>query len=725
MKTQILLLIGLFAAFGANAQRQNQSLKDTIIDSKDKMKIIEIKGEINRYYEDSSSVVGKLPLRQLENPQVYQVISKNIITDQVATQLNDVMKNATGVTRLWESTGRGGDGAEFYTLRGFSVQPNLINGVPGISNGGIDPANIESVDVVKGPSATLFGSTVTSYGGMIQINTKRALSQKQGNFGIVLGNNNHQRTTADINIPINNQLSVRLNSAYQQSRSFQDAGFGKMFLFAPAVHYKANNRLTFDLLTSYQKNETAIAPMIFLNRYAPLSFHSMDLFQKNYFNSFTSNDLSLTNPTLIIQGTANFQMNENWKSQTIISKSSTSSNGYYQYLWDMSNGNDFFRYISKRNGATETSDIQQNFIAQHKHGKWSNKAVFGIDYYNSEIINSSTGWVGNGLVSLQNGSDSGLLTSLSVDSLLTGTYEGESNAQSEIMSTYFSDIVTFDNKLSVMLSLRADRFSGSTAYWSTDKIEEQNTLSPKLGLVYHAWKTSENEVVAFANYMNGFINQAPVLVSDLDGTNQRMKILTPEQANQKEIGVKTELMDQKIAVTASVYDILVNNKVMSDPNNFNNVIQEGQVQSKGYECSITARPIEGLQMIAGYSKNDAKVIRDNEENGYLNLRPEEAGPSQLVNYWIQYSPEIQFVKGLSLGLGGNYASQHLTLNRSTTGTFALPAYHILNSSIQFQKDQYQLILKVNNLFNQKYYSGWSGVNPQNLRNVQLSMNYSF
>ncbi len=80
---------------------------------------------------------------------------------------------------------------------------------------------------------------------------------------------------------------------------------------------------------------------------------------------------------------------------------------------------------------------------------------------------------------------------------------------------------------------------------------------------------------------------------------------------------------------------------------------------------------------------------------------------------------------MSLGLGGNYASQHLTLNRSTTGTFALPAYHILNSSIQFEKDQYQLILKVNNLFNQKYYSGWSGVNPQNLRNVQLSMNYSF
>ena len=141
-------------------------------------------------------------LKDLDNPQVYNTISKKILADQVVTNLNDALKNATGVARLWESTGRSGDGAEYYSMRGFSVQPTMINGMPSLNNGSIDPANIESVDVIKGPSGALYGGAVISYGGLININTKQAFDRFSGDVGLVAGSYGLQRLTMDVNLPL-------------------------------------------------------------------------------------------------------------------------------------------------------------------------------------------------------------------------------------------------------------------------------------------------------------------------------------------------------------------------------------------------------------------------------------------------------------------------------------------------------------------------------------------
>ena len=153
---------------------ENATLNFTVKESStDLSEVVVTDFSSNRFYSDSNFTIGKLPLKDLENPQVYNSISGRLLREQVVTTMNDAMKNATGVTRLWESTGRGGDGAEYYAMRGFSVQPTLVNGMPNVNNGALDPANIETIDVVKGPSGTLFGSAVVSYGGLINITTKK------------------------------------------------------------------------------------------------------------------------------------------------------------------------------------------------------------------------------------------------------------------------------------------------------------------------------------------------------------------------------------------------------------------------------------------------------------------------------------------------------------------------------------------------------------------------
>lgn len=676
----------------------------------------------NKYKKESSTTVSKMPLKDIENPQVYNSIPANLLKEQVVTNFNDALKNATGVTRLWESTGRNGDGAEYYSMRGFSVQPTMTNGLPSLTNTTIDPINIDNIEVIKGPSGTLFGSSVISYGGLINVVTKKPHQQFGGEISYNNGTYGSNRVTADVNLPLNEKAAVRINSAYTTEESFQDAGFSNAFFLAPSLKYEVNDKLTFLVNTEFYKNTSAKASMIFLSRYAPLSFDSMELFDRNYKRSFTSNDLTMNNNSFNMQMQALYKLSNNWTSQTVLSKSSTKTNGYYHYLWDSANGDEFTRFISKADGTFYTTDIQQNFIGDFKIGNMRNRLVAGLDYYNSRLINGGSGWVANGTVSLVNGTDTGILTQAGTDALLTGSFAGNTEATQEIMSAYVSDVLNVTNKLSVMASLRLDYFDGKASQWDAEETKGQVAISPKFGAVY---QIVENKVSLFGNYMNGFQNVAPTTVADIDGSNPRTKEFDPEQANQFEVGLKTSLYKDIISASVSYYDIRVKDRVITDPNNINNSIQGGEVESKGVEVSIVANPIKGLNVIAGFSHNEAEVTKESPGDGYLGLRPEEAGPETLVNLWANYTVTEGQLKGFGIGFGGNYASEYKTLNRANTGTFALPDYTVLNSAVSYDNDKFNVSLKLNNMLNEKYYSGWSTVTPQRLRSITAGVTYKF
>jgi iron complex outermembrane recepter protein len=640
-----------------------QEKKDTI----KQLKEVIVEGlHENKYKKESSETVAKMPLKDIENPQVYNSIPANLLKEQVVTNFNDALKNATGVARLWESTGRNGDGAEYYSMRGFSVQPTMTNGLPSLTNTTIDPINIDNIEVIKGPSGTLFGSSVISYGGLINVVTKKPHQNFGGEISYNNGTYGSNRVTADINLPVNDKMAVRVNSAYTNEESFQDAGFSNAFFIAPSVKYEVNDKLTFLVNTEFYKNTSARQSMIFLSRFSPLSFDSMELFDRNYKNSFTSNDLTMENSSFNMQMQALYKLSNNWTSQTVLSKSSTRTNGYYHYLWDSANGDEFTRFISKANGTFYTTDIQQNFIGDFKIGNLRNRMVFGLDYYNSRLINGGSGWVANGVVSLVNGTDTGILTQAGTDALLTGSFAGNTEATQEIMSVYVSDVLNITNKLSVMASLRLDYFDGKASQWDAEETKGQVALSPKFGAVY---QIIENKVSLFGNYMNGFQNVAPRTVADLDGSNPRIKEFDPEQANQYEFGLKTSLYKDIISASLSYYDIRVKDRIITDPNNINNAIQGGEVESKGVELSIVASPIKGLNIITGISHNKAEVTKETPGEGYLGLRPEEAGPETLVNFWANYTVTEGQLKGFGIGFGGNYASEYKTLNRANHRNF--------------------------------------------------------
>lgn len=697
-----------------------------------------VEGErINKFSRKKTAYVSKLPLKDIENTQVYNTITTDLLESQIVTNFDDALKNAAGVENLWTSTGRGGDGAGYYSMRGFSVQPQLVNGLPGLTNGTINPANIERIEVLKGPSATLFGNAVSSYGGLINVVTKKPYAGSGGELSFTSGTYGLNQITGDFNTALNKNenLYFRLNTSYSTEQSFQDAGFRKSFFVAPSLSYKVNNKLSFSFYGEITQAEQTNPTFLFLNRGAPTEAQNLGELGYNNKLSFTSNDLILENPTQNYRIEMDYKLSDTWQSQTLLSKSSTSTKGYYSYLYDYGIlGNDTFtRFINKQNANTQTTDIQQNFIGDFKIVALRNRVVIGLDYFNATETNNSTGYAFYGNVTPEGGSngdnpftadvetDSYALSTAAVDAVLASQAVGNIKSKYHIYSLYASDVLNLTNKLSAMLGLRVDRFDNEGNLANTDDDYDQTTLSPKFGLLYQPLL---DQLSIFANYQNGFTNVAPQLVGDPDAGPQTLETFDPEQANQLEFGIKTNLFNNRLNATISYYDIKVKDRVITDPSSPFNKIQGGEVESSGFEIEINANPVKGLNLRAGFSNNDSETTKsDNTE--ILNRRPLEAGPETQYNFWANYELQEGMLDGFGMGLGFNGASERFAINYASTGEFILPSYTIANASLYYQANKYRIGLKLNNAFNKEYYKGWTTINPQAPRVLLANFTYKF
>lgn len=691
----------------------------------------------NKFSRKKTAYVAKLPLKDLENTQVYSTVTTDLLKSQVVTNFEDALKNAVGVEKLWSSTGRGGDGAGYYSLRGFSVQPQLVNGIPGLTNGTINAANIERIEVVKGPSATLFGSAVTSYGGLINVVTKKPYIGFGGELSFTSGTYGFNQVSGDINTPLdkNNNIYFRLNTSYATEQSFQDAGFRKSFFVAPSLSYRVNNKLSFSFYGEISQAEQTNPMFLFLNRSAPTQANNLEELGYNYKMSFTSNELTLENPTQNYRVEMDYKLSDTWQSQTVLSKSSTSTKGYYSYLFDFGVlGNDTFsRFISKQNSNTQTTDIQQNFTGDFKLGSIRNRVVLGIDYFNSTQTNNSSGFAFYGNITPEGGSngdnpftpdvetDTFTLSAASVDAALESQGISNIKSKSHIYSAYISDVVNIIPSLSVMVGLRLDVFDNEGDLANLDDDFDQTAFSPKFGVLY---QPIMDKLSVFANYQNGFTNVEPALVGDPNAGPQTLQTFDPEQANQLEFGVKTNLFNNRLNASVSYYDIKVKDRFITDPASPFNKIQGGEVESSGFEIEVNASPIDGLNIRAGFSNNDSETTKsDNTE--ILNRRPLEAGPETLYNFWTSYEFQNGKLDGFGLGLGFNGASERFAINYASTGEFILPSYTIANASIFYQAKKYRISLKLNNAFNKEYYKGWSTITPQTPRAIYANLIYKF
>jgi len=678
---------------------------------------------VNKFTTQQTEYVAKIPMKDIDNPQVYSSITSELLESQVVTNFEEALQNATGLFKLWESTGRGNDGAGFYSLRGFAVQPTMVNGLPSLTNGSLDPANIERVEVLKGPAGTLFANSVISFGGLINVVTKKPYDELGGDISYTSGSFGLNKITADVNVPIDKaqNLNFRVNGSYNSINSFQDAGFRESFFIAPSITYDASDRLSLEANIEFLQSEQTNPTMLFLRRSGDSQANNIEELGLNNELSFTSNNITIKNPTLSAQVKATYQLSENWTSHTILSRSKTESDGLYTWLFDFTTdgSHTFTRFLGDQNSTTLGTTIQQNINGKYEVAGFNNKLVAGIDFFRRELINNSTGFVPFGQVTPQGAVDnpdaSVNLSESAAQEALESSSVSDSKAVDKTLGFYFSNVTEWHPRLSTMASLRVDRFADNGLVSTDEDNFTQTELSPKVGIVF---KPVMNRVSLFANYMNGFENEGPRVQSD--GSTVTFQ---PEQARQWEAGVKTNFLNGRVTSTISYYNIDVSDVIRQDPDTPNSFIQDGEIESYGVEFSVTANPTPGMNITLGYSHNEAENIKFNPD--FDGLRPERAGPKNLFDGWFSYQFTGGTLEGFGFGFGANYASKHRTLNRVSTGQFILPEYTIFNGSVFYDAGSFRINIKADNISDKEYFTGWSTINPQQERSVKASVRYSF
>ena len=674
---------------------------------------------VNRFSKKESVYAARLPLKNLENPQVYNTVSKELVQEQMAVELGRVSQSIPGAgIPIIANQGR-----VTFLSRGFETEPNARNGVAGAAFSFIDVANLERFEAIKGPSATLFGTNISSsFGGLYNRVTKKPYNGKGAEISYFGGSWNYNRLAFDVNTPVNKDKTalLRLDGATTSEKSFQDQGFANTLSLAPSFSYQVTDRLS--LLLDVEYGQAKATSVVRFNPYLGSNkTQSIADIQYPYNRTFASNELPYQTTMMNIFAQINYKISDQWTSQTIISRARSTINGYISALNGLTDSTLRAQWIV---GTTDfiATDIQQNFTGDFSIGQFRNRIVAGLDYYNNYngfdrvTVNYSP-------VNFIHPASTYRVSKFRVDSLTTtGTLRKET-AGDNTYAAYVSDVFNISSRLMAMVSLRVDRYQYKGVYNITTGLTSgglgtsgtqagpygQTALSHKLGLVYQLVK---DKVSLFGNYLNGFFNES--------GTAKDGTVFKPEHGNQLEFGVKGDVWNHKLVGTLSYYDISIANVLRTDPTDVNYQVQDGTQESKGFEAEITANPFAGFNLVAGYAHNDSKLTKA--DSTVVGLRPAGSGPADMFNFWASYRIPTGKYKGLGIGFGGNTGNAAYQTNTQKAKVI-IPSYTVLDATIFYDQPGFRIGFKVDNITSEKTWS--ARLTPQDPARFLASLTLKF
>lgn len=226
MKKQLVTSGLLFTAVSLGAQMKNID-SDTI-----KIQIIE---DVNLHKTGNPNKAKPLSTKSnltvMETPQPIAIVTHEIIEQQQAKQLSDVIRNVNGI---YLTSARGGS-QDSFGGRGFTFGNDNIFKNGSRVNSGVFPevSGLERVEVLKGANAMLYGNV--GPGGIVNLITKKPKFEFGGMVGFSAGSWNSYKPTVDIYSPLSKNIAIRVNGAYEYTESFRDLVESKKNYFNPSL----------------------------------------------------------------------------------------------------------------------------------------------------------------------------------------------------------------------------------------------------------------------------------------------------------------------------------------------------------------------------------------------------------------------------------------------------------------------------------------------------------
>lgn len=641
-----------------------------------------------------------MPLKNIENPQIYTVVPKEIIKNQLLLSNREIVNNSVGVVAFNNPTG-----AVTAWIRGFETRNAIRNGMATQFRAESDPINIERIEVVKGPSGTLYGagnSQAVSFGGLINKVTKIPHQENSAEVGVYTGSYDLMRITADVNRALNKEKTAlfRVNTAYNYQHSFQDIGNYRNITFSPSFLYKVSEKFEILAETEFASVNNTQMPYPNLGGGFFKNFKDIPIAYDKYIGG---DDVGSKSNIANLFVKATYKLSDKWTSTTNINSSTGFVDYSYQLYPRWTSNHEIERNVGLYS-ARKLSFIQfqQNFNGEFNLGKIKNRVLLGVDYTkNNAELNFQ--WAKYDDIDINK--DFKPIIKAKIDGILGAGNANHWNSTEHTRGVYVSDVINFTDNLTVLLSGRFDSYKYEPSVDASVKQDngfEQNFFSPKVGLVYQLFK---DKVSVFGNYMNGFINQGPVTQP-----NGEKFVVKPKKAYQTELGIKTQLINKKLFTTLSFYQIDVNDATWTDKDNFTK--QGGKQRSKGFEFEVIAQ-LNNFSVIGGIAYNENKFIEGQES---LVGKMKQGAPKNIYNLWVDYKFDEGFLNNIRIGAGLNSVSKVFW---DTQNTITMPGYTVVNQSISYEKPNWTLSFKANNLMNAHYWN--SDAQPQMPRNFAVSL----
>jgi iron complex outermembrane receptor protein len=213
-------------------------------------------------------------------------------------------------------------------------------------------------------------------------------------------------------------------------------------------------------------------------------------------------------------------------------------------------------------------------------------------------------------------------------------------------------------------------------------------FSPRIGLIY-----KPIEIISlYASFGQSF---EPVAGQSADG-----EFFEPERGTQYEIGIKAELIPERLIATLAFYDLTRTNHIEQDPANPGRQIQIGEQKSRGIELDIVGEILPGWNVIAYYSYTDATVIEDKRVDFVDNKLPNV--PEHSAGLWTTYTLQNGVLQGLGFGLGVFYVGDQ---EGDLVNSFILPSYVRSDAAIYYRRGQLNLAVNFKNITDNRYFEG--------------------
>lgn len=664
---------------------------------------------VDGYNAGSATTGTRFNLPILEFPGTIQAVPQDLINDQGAVELNDLVRDVAGLT---QQSGNGGR-MEFYLLRGFP-----LNGGPGglirkdgfldVSRAERDIANLDRVEVLSGPASVIYGGGQPA--GTLNLITKKPLFEPLTGADLFLGSWDFYRATADISRPLNEDQTVlfRTNIATQASRSFRDFIYHDRVFVAPAVTFVLSDVTFLTVQGDFLYHEGKEDPLLV----APIGTNLKSIPVNTFYGE--PDDF-----WRVVDGQINVTLDHEINDSLSL------------YAGWVSNWSKERRFLFSNAGfANGNTEVTRRFFDQHTLSQ--DHQFIGNIYGDVEMPLFRHQWLIGTELGTMLGDQMQLRSSVGFNidvfdpvydtpqphlTPATAAVNRDIYLQVDQFGYYAQDLVNITEQLKFMAGVKfhdvrnllINNVSGGV---NDDRLR---AFTQRYGLLY---EVVPEMLSVYGMYAESF-NPEPGV--DFFGNK-----FDPETGTIWEGGIKFAVSDE-FGVYVAGYDIRRGDVSVPDPDHPGFSIQVGEVASRGFDCGMTGYLSEDWSVSCNCAYVDVRVTEDT-RGDFVGLRTPSV-PYFSSSIWSHYnlinSCDRRF--GVSLGMV-QVGNREGALSTDPTQRFDLPTYIRWDAAVDYQVGRALFQLNLENLFDVQYYAGSSSrlaVNPGAPFNALGTLRYRY